>query len=97
MTSFGATSCVDVRKKGYVYIKEEKAEGSEKLSDSLQSQNCPELGSGLGRGKILGVKTGLLRTMCPRRDGVYTDTVQSTQLNQNTTHKCHERYNSVAS
>lgn len=51
LTPFDATSCVVVGKGGYLRIKEEKAESSERLSDLLQvtqpigrSQNCPELG-----------------------------------------------------
>lgn len=36
MTSFDATTCAVVGKRGYLHIKEEKAEGSERLSDSLQ-------------------------------------------------------------
>lgn len=51
MTSFDATSCVVVGKRRYLHLKEEKAEGSERLSDSLQvtqpiagSPNRPELG-----------------------------------------------------
>ena len=51
LTPFDTTSCVVVGKRGYLRIKEEKAESSERLSDLLQvtqpigrSQNCPELG-----------------------------------------------------
>lgn len=76
-----------VGKRGLLYSEDGKAEGSERLSDSLQvaqlmrwNPNCPEVSFKdlcCGVGRILGIKTGLLGRACQRRAGVNTLSAQS--------------------
>lgn len=87
MTFFDATSCAVVGKRGYLHMKE-KAEGSERLSDSLQVTQ-PIAGSWalniwVGGGSILGVKTGLFRITCPRRKREHMGTGHSTVYSPST-------------
>lgn len=84
-----------VGKRGYLCIKDERAEGSERLRSHSQQGGAETalnwaLRIWVGGSRILGVKTEFLGRACPRRAGVAMGAVHGTQVNTDAAHRCHE-------